>query len=203
MDAGANFAMKVRWCAVVILVVAALGCDAGPTWRHPGSARNEESGAREMMTGAPTATISRPLQSPSPQSDEPSLTPPPNRVAHGLVYEVEGGLAVVEGGRTRILAKWSDLYDPQAGYSLSPDGREFAYSRSGQDLWIMDLVAGCSTQIITGTIRAHDADIMSSDWSPDGRWIAFLRNLPEGKAAVKLIPPIGGPRCGRRGVPGR
>src|SRR5262249_40361843 len=29
-------------------------------------------------------------------------------------------------------------------------------------------------------------------WSPDGRWIAFLRKLSERRAAIVLVPPIGG-----------
>ena len=33
----------------------------------------------------------------------------------------------------------------------------------------------------------------SPPWSPDGRWIAFLRVLPALKASVILISPIGGP----------
>jgi eukaryotic-like serine/threonine-protein kinase len=42
-------------------------------------------------------------------------------------------------------------------------------------------------------LTSHPAEDFSPAWSPDGRWIAFLRNLPGGKAAVLLIPPIGGP----------
>jgi Tol biopolymer transport system component len=36
-------------------------------------------------------------------------------------------------------------------------------------------------------------------WSPDGRWIAFLRtespslSMPVGKSELRLIPPLGGP----------
>jgi Tol biopolymer transport system component len=30
-------------------------------------------------------------------------------------------------------------------------------------------------------------------WSPDGRFIAFLRVLPSGKSALLVIPAIGGP----------
>src|SRR5574341_700043 len=34
---------------------------------------------------------------------------------------------------------------------------------------------------------------MSPAWSPDGRFIAFLRFFPDGTAGVFLVPPTGGP----------
>jgi Tol biopolymer transport system component len=33
----------------------------------------------------------------------------------------------------------------------------------------------------------------SARWSPDGRWIAFLRLVPGGMQELRLVPPLGGP----------
>lgn len=42
-------------------------------------------------------------------------------------------------------------------------------------------------------LTTHPAKDFSPAWSPDGRLIAFLRELPAGKAGVFLIPALGGP----------
>jgi Tol biopolymer transport system component len=42
-------------------------------------------------------------------------------------------------------------------------------------------------------LTSHPAAEFSPAWSPDGRWIAFLRELSAGKAAVLLVPALGGP----------
>jgi hypothetical protein len=42
-------------------------------------------------------------------------------------------------------------------------------------------------------VSSSPADDLSPAWSPDGRWIAFLRCYPEGQTEVVVIPALGGP----------
>jgi serine/threonine protein kinase len=72
--------------------------------------------------------------------------------------------------------------------SLSPDGSQVAFSWNGEkqdnhDIYVK-LVDGGSTPLRLTTDPAADT---IPRWSPDGRWIAFLR-----EGAVYVIPPLGG-----------
>ena len=82
--------------------------------------------------------------------------------------------------------------------SLSPDGSQVAFTWTGpkQDspaLYVQVIGSGSPLRLTT--------DSSSSDynpvWSPDGRWIAFLRqergSAPFAKAELRLISPLGGP----------
>lgn len=75
---------------------------------------------------------------------------------------------------------------------FSPDGTQIAFSWNGEkqdnfDIYVTLIGAG-------GPLRltADPARDFSPAWSPDGRTIAFLRSLPGERAAVLLIPPLGG-----------
>jgi len=77
--------------------------------------------------------------------------------------------------------------------SFSPDGAQVTFSWNGENEDNSDIyvkVIGAEPALRLTTNPAND---FSPAWSPDGRWIAFLRVLPGGKAAVVLISPIGGP----------
>ena len=79
--------------------------------------------------------------------------------------------------------------------TLSPDGRWVAYEESGTDwerdafvtqLFVADTNTGTVTQLTRGKESAGDIE-----WSPDSRWITFLRNV-DGKGQVHAIRPDGG-----------
>jgi serine/threonine protein kinase/Tol biopolymer transport system component len=77
--------------------------------------------------------------------------------------------------------------------SFSPDGSQVAFTWNGEkeDNWdIYVKVVGSEPPLRLTTNPAVDS---SPAWSPDGRWIAFDRFLPESKVAVVLISPLGGP----------
>jgi Tol biopolymer transport system component len=77
--------------------------------------------------------------------------------------------------------------------SFSPDGTQVTFSWNGEKEDNLDIyvkLIGAEPPLRLTTNPAND---FSPAWSPDGRWIAFLRVLPAGKAAVVLISPIGGP----------
>ena len=78
--------------------------------------------------------------------------------------------------------------------SFSPDGNQVAFTWDGEkrdnsDIYVK--VVGTAGQPLRLTI--DPADDHSPAWSPNGRLIAFVRELWREKAAVLLIPALGGP----------
>src|SRR5581483_9242948 len=91
---------------------------------------------------------------------------------------------------------------------IAPDGRSVVYSVTETDwndnayvsqLWLADVQSGRTVQLTRGKKSSEDAE-----WSPDGRWIAFLteREMPpadkkDGEAKpdarqIWIISPSGG-----------
>ena len=76
---------------------------------------------------------------------------------------------------------------------FSPDGSQVAFAWNGekQDNWAIYVkVVGSEPPL---RLTTNPASEICPAWSPDGRWIAFDRYLPENKVAVVLISPLGGP----------
>jgi Tol biopolymer transport system component len=76
--------------------------------------------------------------------------------------------------------------------SFSPEGNQVAFSWNGDkqdnyDIYIKLIGAGTPLRL-----TSDPAPDYCPAWSPDGKWIAFLRTLDEEKAAVMLIPALGG-----------
>jgi Tol biopolymer transport system component len=83
--------------------------------------------------------------------------------------------------------------------SLSPEGNYLAFAWNGPkqdnyDIYVQMIGAGSPLRLTTDPRSEQNAV-----WSPDGRWIAFLRGESpsrvalEGKVELRLIPPLGGP----------
>jgi len=77
--------------------------------------------------------------------------------------------------------------------SFSPDGNQIAFGWTGpagnnQDIYVQQIGAGTPLRLTTDAGRDY-----SPLWSPDGRWIAFLRGEGEGRQhELRLVPPLGG-----------
>jgi eukaryotic-like serine/threonine-protein kinase len=77
--------------------------------------------------------------------------------------------------------------------TFSPDGSQVAFVWNGEkqdneDIYVKLIGSGGYLRLTTDPARDYNPA-----WSPDGTSIAFLRDLPGGRTAVVLIPPIGGP----------
>ncbi len=81
----------------------------------------------------------------------------------------------------------------ERGASFSPDGNQVAFAWNGEkeDNWdIYVKLIGSNQHLRLTTNPARDT---WPAWSPDGRQIAFCRDLGPSKRAVVLISPLGGP----------
>ncbi|SRR5579871_633474 len=74
--------------------------------------------------------------------------------------------------------------------SFSPDASQVAFNWDGEDgtrrLYVKLVGPGRPLRLTEGTARG-------AAWSPDGRFIAFYRELQPGHAAVLIVPALGGP----------
>lgn len=55
---------------------------------------------------------------------------------------------------------------------FSPDGKRIAYQDNSQSLWVIDLGSGRTTRIASEPVYTP-LDLMSANWSPDSRWLAY------------------------------
>jgi Tol biopolymer transport system component/tRNA A-37 threonylcarbamoyl transferase component Bud32 len=86
-------------------------------------------------------------------------------------------------------------YPGVLGYpSLSPDGNHVVFMWNGpkqdnRDIYVRK-IGGDGTPLRLTTDPRNDFNPV---WSPDGRWIAFLRESSPGHSQLRLLPPAGGP----------
>jgi serine/threonine protein kinase/Tol biopolymer transport system component len=77
--------------------------------------------------------------------------------------------------------------------TFAPDGQQVAFTWSGpgednDDVYVQRIGSGEPLRL------TKDAAVdFSPAWSPDGRWIAFLRGEVPGTSELRLIAPLGGP----------
>ena len=105
--------------------------------------------------------------------DAPGTPRPPTTIANPLR----------EAPRARMGATAN--VDMEGGIHLSPDGREiaFAWDRSGTlEIYTAPLVGDRVIQLTEA-----DARSTSPRWSPDGHWIAFLRDEGGGRRSLWLV----------------
>ena len=77
--------------------------------------------------------------------------------------------------------------------SLSPDGRQVAYSWNGPDERNFDIYVKTTAPGPPLRVTKDPAEELAPAWSPDGGSIAFLRALGANRYAIVLVPALGGP----------
>jgi Tol biopolymer transport system component len=112
------------------------------------------------------------------------------------------GFVPTDGGElTELPLPWGQEISMGVGLGVSPDGskvvfmggRPLAEGRRGPEdvsIWTASIDGGALTQLTSGPV--YDA---FPCWSPDGRWIAFLRleaELDFNRGNIQLIPSSGG-----------
>ncbi len=55
---------------------------------------------------------------------------------------------------------------------FSPDGARIAYRDNSQSLWVTELATGKNIKIASEPVYSP-LNLMSADWSPDSRWLAY------------------------------
>jgi Tol biopolymer transport system component len=77
--------------------------------------------------------------------------------------------------------------------SFSPDGQQIAFAWDGEDQSNPDIYVKLISSSTALRLTSDPHADYAPQWSPDGRWIAFLRKLSRETVAVQLISPLGGP----------
>ncbi|HEX6133255.1 MAG TPA: PDZ domain-containing protein [Longimicrobiales bacterium] len=87
-----------------------------------------------------------------------------------LVIAPQDGL-----GERRVI----DLPDPKFHYTprWSPDSRKILFTDTDLRLWVVDVQSGRATHIDTDTYMVPQRSV-DPVWSPDSRWIAYAKRLP-------------------------
>jgi tricorn protease len=67
----------------------------------------------------------------------------------------------------------------------SPDSKRIAYNRNDVSLWYLDIEKGANVKVDQNTFGTQDA-VLDASWSPDGKWIAYAKQLDNRLRAVYL-----------------
>jgi len=110
-----------------------------------------------------------------------------------LVCLMAGGCAVIRPPTAPEVFQVTSLPGRQIQPSLSPDGTRVAFAWDGElgdnfDIYVKPLRSNGIVRLTT-----DGSTDRSPAWSPDGRFIAFLRELPDNRHAVYVVPAAGGP----------
>jgi Tol biopolymer transport system component/predicted Ser/Thr protein kinase len=93
-----------------------------------------------------------------------------------------------------ILGQFSaqKLRDGASGPAISPDGKSLVFLsgplKGPADIWISGISGGEPRKVVSG---AKDEELGSPAWSPDARWIAYLRTK-SGATSIEVQPAAGG-----------
>ena len=91
-----------------------------------------------------------------------------------MVYIRDRKIVLVTDGREKILEPLGEgIY---VWPSLSPDGQRLLFTKAGEGTFISDL---------NGNIIEDLGYANAPQWSPDGEWIAYMKDIDEGHRFVE------------------
>ena len=67
----------------------------------------------------------------------------------------------------------------------SPDSKRLAYNDNWVNLWYVDITNGKNTKVDSNTFGTFD-DVLEPSWSPDGKWLTYVKQLDNRLRAVYL-----------------
>jgi tricorn protease len=118
----------------------------------------------------------------------PAWSPDGKYIAYWSDRSGEYELTLREAGQENTEKKLTS-YGPGYRYNLywSPDSKKLAFIDKAMKIRIYDRATGQTTQVDKG-LRMMDGSLQgfAPSWSPDSRWLAYDRDLPNGHRAVFL-----------------
>lgn len=194
--AAGPLAIDPRW------ITSSPGFELGPTLNPDGSMvayMAVPEGQRNVAIMVQTTTPTAPRQLTRPTGGADDLGPawsPDGRTIAFLRVVPEASCTVIlvpaSGGSERVVGGCDERHVPT--FDWTPDGRGLvfgghgaAHDRSG--LFVLDLDSGEERALEYGASPEHHD--FAPRYSPDGRWIVFIRNAPVGD--FWRIPATGGP----------
>jgi len=165
---------RARWIGVAGGLIVALAAVAGAVLLRPRPTPQLALGGRVQVTLAPGLEI------------EPAMSPDGRLVAYAA------GTMNALGGPARLVVP--DEHDPAVDQwgsggplmpaGFAPDGRRIAFVRR-DTLLVRDLDGGPERAL------AHDGEMHSFSWSPDGEWIACVRGNRQSRQPSFMFGNIG------------
>ena len=124
-------------------------------------------------------------RSPGVADRDPAWSPDGKSVAYFSDESGEYALHIRAADGLGTVTKINLGVPPSFFYSprFSPDGRKIAYSDKRMNLWIADLATKKLTRVDTDRFDTPLQNLDSA-WSPDSRWLAYTKQLPNFLRAV-------------------
>ncbi|MCI0390722.1 MAG: PDZ domain-containing protein [Acidobacteria bacterium] len=152
--------------------------------------------AKRLATGIDVADKGNPFFSPDgaqiafTRSSGPDLdvyvVPSTGGEARRLTFHPKPDIAIRqsqgEGGVKKLAVEAQPSFYDELVWS--PDSKRLAFSDSRLALWIADLNTGVAKQIANS--RYAGERNFAPAWSPDGRWLAYAKHLPNRMSAIFL-----------------
>ncbi|MFN8011001.1 MAG: PDZ domain-containing protein [Holophagaceae bacterium] len=142
-----------------------------------------EARGEVLTVPAEKGVIRNLTQTPGVMERSPAWSPDGKAIAY--FSDASGEYAVHVKGQDGLGEARAYALPPGFYYNLawSPDARKLAFSDKGLGIWVLDLETGKAARVDT-TLRAERPRL---SWSPDGRWLAYVKTVANEYSAVFVL----------------